>query len=122
MAREQKKAIKLGFHEGARVRPGETFWAEPEFKAKWFVTKGSAEDKAATAVEEGNLLDKSIKEVLAVLKDQTDVELRALLSAEQSGKMRKGLIGAIDDELANRFSNPEGEQPEGDESKADPLA
>ena len=106
MARELKKAIALGFHNGARVRPGDTFYEEAEFTGAWFVTVGSEAEAAATVVEEGTLLDQPAVKIVAELKNLSDAELNALLSAEQAGKTRKGVLAAINDELANRVTSP----------------
>ena len=104
---ETKRALRTGFHQGARVHPGQTFVAPVSFKAKWFKPASEADD----VVEDGGNalaaeLDNPIRSIVDKLQSYSDADLPKLLSAEQSGAARKGLMAAIGDEIANRISDP----------------
>lgn len=113
---ETKVAIADGFFGARRVREGATFRAPKSEKARWFKS-ADAEDVTDDLGGEPNLLDQSIPDIVASLSGLTDQQLAGLLSAEQAGKTRKGVMSAIDDELANRVgrvggNDPKAKQPE----------
>lgn len=106
MTTEVKKAIRLGYHNGVRVHPGEEFSAPVAFKGSWFVTSGSAEDKALSGAadqrEGDGFLQQSAAKIVAALKDLSVDEIKAYISEEQAGRSRKGVLAAMEDEAANR--------------------
>jgi hypothetical protein len=53
-----------------------------------------------------NILDGNVGEVVAALKGKTDDELNALLSAEESGKTRIGVVNAITEMLEHEPPEP----------------
>lgn len=107
---ETKVAVYDGFYNGGRVRKGDTFVAPKAEKARWFRSADAADvtdDLGSTA----SILDGDAKSIVAALSGQTDEELSALISAEQAGKMRKGVLAAIEDERANRVGRVGGPEP-----------
>ena len=113
---ETKVAIVDGFFGARRVRAGETFRAARSEKAKWFKS-ADPEDVTDDLGGEPNLLDNSIPDIVAGLAGLSDKQLDGLLSAEQAGKTRKGVLAAIEDERANRIgrlggNDPKAKQPE----------
>lgn len=99
------KATETGFFGGGRVKPGETFRAPAGSTFKWAKKVGAKEDEPVAEPLTGvaAFLDRSAKDIIDDLKKLTDAELREALSAEQSGKARKGVMAAISDELTNRL-------------------
>lgn len=128
---EEFVALKDGFYEGARVRRTQTFtvtnkgekfnWAKPATTADVTSDKGGAP----------GLLDKKMTDIVSGLAGLTDTELQGTLAAEQAGKARKGVITAIEDEIANRVGRvggntpgvkqPEEKEPKVPASGGDPL-
>lgn len=107
---ETKVAVFDGFFGGKRIRKGETFVAPKKEKARWFRSADGADvtdDLGSTA----SILDGQAKDIVAALSGQTDEELSALISAEQAGKNRKGVLAAIEDERANRIGRVGGPEP-----------
>ncbi len=101
---EDKFAKATGFYNGARVRAGTTFSAPPDFEAKWFRPADEAEELVEDARDRiAKELDNPITAIVAKLGDYNDPDLNKLLSAEQSGAARKGLMAKISDEIANRI-------------------
>jgi hypothetical protein len=101
---EDKIATAVGFHNGARVRAGATFRAPVTFTGRWFRPADEAPEIAEA--EENPIaraLDQSITAVVESLSTFSDADLPLLLSAEQSGAARKGLMAKISDEIANRI-------------------
>lgn len=107
---ELKVAVFDGFYGGGRKRAGDTFMAPVKEKSKWF----RAADAADVTDDLGgapNLLDKPIPDIINALPGLRDDELNGLISAEQAGKTRKGVLSAISDELANRVGRTGGPEP-----------
>lgn len=96
------KAIKPGFVNGSRVRVGGEFTAPDDFKASWAVPANEYEDPE----EKVTLADRSVAEILASVENLSDKEVQALLDAEVSGRGRKSLVAKLQDEIANRVTNP----------------
>lgn len=96
------KATKTAFVNGARVRVGEEFTAADDFKASWAVPASEYVDAAAKPTQG----DRSVAEILASVDSLSDKELHAVLDAEVSGRGRKSLIAKLQDEIANRVTNP----------------
>lgn len=112
---EAKVATAVGFHDGARVRVGDTFRAPVDFTANWFRPAGEAPEVAKNEANQIALaLDNPIREVVDSLPEYSDNDLKLLLSAEQSGAARKGLLAKINDEIANRI----GKEPVAKEDEA----
>lgn len=107
---ETKVAVFDGFYGGGRIRTGETFVAPKKAKAKWFRAADAA-DVTDDLGGSANILDGSAKDIVAALSGLRDEELDALISAEQAGKMRKGVLAAIEDERANRIGRVGGNEP-----------
>lgn len=107
---ETKVAVADGFYGGGRIRAGETFTAPKKDKAKWFRAADEA-DVTADLGGEPHLLDGSVKDVVAALSGLSDQELNGLISAEQAGKARKGVLAAIEDERANRVGRVTDKEP-----------
>lgn len=107
---ETKVAVYDGFYGGGRIRAGETFVAPKKEKSKWFRAADEA-DVTADLGGEPNLLDKSARDIVVALSGLTDQELNGLISAEQAGKTRKGVIAAIQDEIDNRVGRVGGPEP-----------
>lgn len=100
---EDKIATGTGFHNGARVRPGAVFRAPVSFTGKWF--RPASEAPVITETKDNpfaRALDNPILDVVGTLPDYSVADLHLLLSAEQSGAARKGLLSRISDEIANR--------------------
>lgn len=98
---ETKVALYDGFFGGHRIRAGQTFVAPVKEKSKWF----RAADEADVTADVGGppaLLEKDAKDIVTALSGLSDEELSGLISAEQAGKARKGVLAAIEDERANR--------------------
>lgn len=97
-------AIKTGFYGGSLKAPGVTFLAPDEFKSSW---AKRADDAAGIAeATEPGILDGSVSQISEVIPSLSDGELRKLLDGEMSGKMRKGVVARLEDELATRAMNP----------------
>lgn len=96
------KATKVAFVNGARVRVGEEFTAADDFKASWAVPA----EQYVDASEKPNQGDRSVAEILASVSELSDKELQAVLDAEVSGRGRKSLVAKLQDEIANRITNP----------------
>lgn len=107
-AMETKVAVSDGFYGGARIRRDETFVAPVKEKSRWFRSADEADVTRDLGGEPG-LLDKSIRDIVGALGGLTDQELNGLLSAEQAGKTRRGVLAAIQDELDNRVGRVGGE-------------
>lgn len=107
---ETKVAVFDGFYNGGRIRAGETFVAPKDEKSRWF-RSADEHDVTDDLGGEPNLLDKPMREIVAGLSGLTDQQLNGLLSAEQAGKTRKGVMAAINDELANRVGRVGGNEP-----------
>lgn len=99
---ETKVVTAIGFRDGRRHRPGDTFLAPRDETAGWFASAGSPEAAKAAPGGEDTLLDKSVAEILAVVPGLTNAEILRLISDEQGGKTRKSLMAKLQDELDNR--------------------
>ena len=107
---ETKVAVADGFYGSGRVRKGETFVAPKNAKARWF-KPASEGDVTADKGGSSAILDGHAKDIVGQLSGLTDKELNGLIAAEQAGKMRKGVLAAIGDELANRVGRVGGNEP-----------
>jgi hypothetical protein len=95
-------ALSPGFYTSNKQRAGDTFVVQTKGeKFKW-ARPAKPADVTADLGGEPALLDKSPKEIVQGLSGLTDVQLNGMIAAEQAGKMRKGVLAAISDELANR--------------------
>lgn len=107
---ETKVAVFDGFYDGHRIRAGETFVAPKKAKSRWF--RGADEaDVTADLGGEPALLEKSARDIVTGLAGLTDQDLNGLISAEQAGKNRKGVLAAIQDEIDNRVGRVGGPEP-----------
>lgn len=75
---------------------------EEALAAGWSTSPDEAEFGEAAPVAEASLLDGSIEEIKSALPALTDEDLLATLDAETAGKTRKGVISAIEAEVAHR--------------------
>jgi hypothetical protein len=99
---EMLRATKRGFYNGEQIDVGETFRALSKGETFGWARAAKPVDAAEEHDVAPAFLERSIKEILPDLRDKTDKELNELISAEQGGQMRKGLLSAIQDELDNR--------------------
>lgn len=107
---ETKVAVFDGFFNGGRQRAGDTFVAPKSAKSRWFRSADAA-DVTDDLGGEPHILDGSAKDIVVALAGQTDEQLNGLISAEQAGKMRKGVLAAIQDEIDNRVGRVGGNEP-----------
>lgn len=107
---ETKVAVFDGFYGGGRQKAGDTFVAPKSAKSKWF-RAADADDVIDDLGGEPHLLDGSAKDISVALSGQTDEQLNGLISAEQAGKMRKGVLALIQDEIDNRVGRVGGNDP-----------
>jgi hypothetical protein len=119
-------ALSPGFYTSNKQRAGDTFVVQTKGeKFKW-ARPAKPADVTADLGGEPALLDKSPKEIVQGLSGLTDVQLNGMIAAEQAGKMRKGVLAAISDELANRVGKVGGpapaKQPEEKEPTVPPAA
>lgn len=96
-------AVKTGFY-GSIKDAGAEFLAPDNFKSSWAIPKADA--KAIEEATAPGFLDGTVAEVVAQVPALSDAELRRYLDAEVSGKMRKGIVARLEDEIANRALNP----------------
>lgn len=121
-------ALQDGFYTSNKQRRGDTFIVKEKGEKFRWARPATAANVTADAGGSPALLDKEPKEILAALSGLTDVQLNGMVGAETAGKRRKGVIAAIEDELANRVGKIGGpvpaKQPEEKEPKVpggDPL-
>lgn len=115
---EVKIVTAPGFHDGHRLRRGDTFTSTKGHTASWFKPLDSDDHDAKAALNnEPSLLDLSVREIVEKLPGLTNQELQGLRQDEINGKTRKGLLAKIDDEIANRI----GKTPEELEERADDM-
>lgn len=100
---ETKVVTATGFHNGSRLRAGDTFTAPASFKGKWFTTAGEDKQAVAEALSKTfNVLDLSAKEVQERLPSLTSAEINDAISAETGSGKRKNVLAMLRDELSNR--------------------
>ena len=108
--RDEKVALELGYHDGHRVRRGETFWSTKGHKGHWFKSTSSKDKDVVAALSgEPGILARNTKDVIKVLPTLSRKELNTLKQDEANGQKRKGLIAKIDDEIANRVGQTQEE-------------
>lgn len=109
-------AIANGFYTSNKQRPGDTFVVREKGEKFRWARPANPGDVTADVGGEPALLDKEAKDILPALSGLTDVQLNGMVAAETSGRRRKGVIAAIEDELANRVGKvggpPPAKQPE----------
>ncbi len=109
-------ALRDGFYTNNKQRPGDTFVVQEKGEKFRWARPAAAADVTADAGGRPGLLDKEPKEILAALSGLTNNQLNGMVGAETAGKRRKGVIAAIEDELANRVGEigggVPGKQPE----------
>lgn len=101
---EVKIADKVGFHEGHRIYPGETFTAPASFTGKWFRSADAREADASPP----SARDLTAREIKAKVGDMTSEEIKAAIAQEQGSQNRRSVLALLNDELANRVGRTEG--------------
>lgn len=121
-------ALQDGFYTSNKQRRGDTFIVKEKGERFKWARPATAANVTSDAGGRPGLLDKEPKDILAALSGLTNVQLNGMVGAETAGKRRKGVIAAIEDELANRVGEigggVPGKQPEEKEPKlagGDPL-
>jgi hypothetical protein len=73
---------------------------EAALEEGWFLHPSDFPDAVAAPGPYDSFLDATVAEIIPLLEDMTDEELKSLKAAEEAGKTRASLITAIDKAIA----------------------
>lgn len=102
---EELVASSRGYYAGAQIEPGQKFRARDKGESfSWAAPEGA--DSKKRSEEKTGYLAGSVRDIVGRIKGLSDADLKAYRAEEGRGDQRKSVLTAMDDEIANRQTNP----------------